>query len=110
VRDVLALLAEASMIYEAVQASRSGDPMVHRLLDFFTSSLEAHHLVSAAAPLANTAPADSWKWMASVIVMICSDADELADFEEAAQGIDFTLDDIRNLGRKRRRINDLSAR
>jgi hypothetical protein len=102
VRDVLALLAEASMIYEAVKASLSSEPMVHRLLEFFTSSLEAHHLVSAAAPLASTAPADSWKWMASVIVMICSDADELADFEEAAKGIDFTLDDIRNLGLKRR--------
>jgi hypothetical protein len=47
-----------------------------------------------ATPLTYTAPADSWKWMASVIVMICTDPDDLAAFEEMADRIDFTLDDI----------------
>ena len=101
VRDALALLAEAAMIYEAAKARLPGDPMVRRLLGFFTSSHEAHHWVCAAAPLAYTVPAESWKWMASVIVMICSDADNLATFEEVARGIDFTLDDIRNLALSR---------
>lgn len=101
VRDVLALLAEASMIYEAVKGSLHRDPMVRHLLDFFTSSPEAHHWVSAAAPLAYTAPAESWKWMSSVTVMICSDADDLTAFEEVARRIDFTLDDIRSLAVRR---------
>ena len=94
VRDVLALLAEASMIYEAAKVSLPSDPMMHHLLEFFTSSLEARHWVGAAAPLTHTAPAESWKWMASVIVIICNDADSLASFEKVAKGIDFTLDDI----------------
>jgi hypothetical protein len=97
VRDVLALLAEAAMIYKIARESIPDDPILRRLVDFFTSSYEAHIWVRAATPLAYTAPADSWGWMASLIVMICCDSDDLGSFEEMTQRVDFTLDDIRSL-------------
>jgi hypothetical protein len=34
--------------------------------------------------------------MAASIVTICSDVEDLADFEEMAERIDFTLDEIRD--------------
>lgn len=108
VRDVLALLAEAAMIYESVKEDLAGDPLVRRLLDFFTSSFEAHHWVCAAAPITYTTPAESWTWMASVIVMICSDVDDLATFEEVAKGINFTLEEIRNLTLRRPKNKTIS--
>jgi hypothetical protein len=94
VRDVLSLLAEAGIVYRAAKKRVPDDPMMRRLADFFTSSYKTHMYVRMATPLTYTAPADSWKWMASVIVMICTDPDGLVDFEEMANRIDFTLDDI----------------
>jgi len=85
VRDVLALLAEAAMIFRLTRKSIPDDPMMRRLVDFFTSSYETHHWVRAAAPLAYGTPADSWQWMASVIVMICGDLNDLGSFEENDQ-------------------------
>ena len=95
-RDTLALLAEAAMIYEAFRASLRADPMIRHLLDFFTSDIYANLWVRGAAPIAYTEPAESWKRMVASIVTICSDVEDLADFEKMAERIDFTLDEIRD--------------
>jgi hypothetical protein len=52
--------------------------------------------MTRARPSCFTEPAESWKHMAASIVTICSDVDDLIDFEEMADRIDFTLDDIRD--------------
>lgn len=100
VRDVLSLLAEAAMIYRITRKIIPDDPMIGRMTGFFTSSYETHIWVRAAAPLTYTTLADSWKWMASVITMICADRDDLASFEEMTSKLNFTLDDIRDLWRR----------
>jgi hypothetical protein len=97
VRDTLSLLAEAAMIYRATRDSIPEDQMVRRLIDFFTSSYETHLWVRAATPLSYTPLADSWKWMTSMIVMICSDPGDLESFQEMARRIDFTVCDLRGL-------------
>jgi hypothetical protein len=97
VRDTLSLLAEAAMIYRSTGGSIPEDQMVRRLRDFFTSSYETHLWVRAATPLSYTLLADSWKWMTSVIVMICSDPGDLESFQEMARRIDFTVGDLRGL-------------
>jgi hypothetical protein len=97
VRDTLSLLAEAAMIYRSTRDSIPEDQMVRRLIDFFTSSYETHVWVRAATPLSYTSLADSWKWMTSVIVMICSDPGDLESFQEMARRIDFTVGDLRGL-------------
>ncbi len=97
VRDTLSLLAEAAMIYRSTRDSIPEDQMVRRLIDFFTSSYETHVWVRAATPLSDTPLADSWKWMTSVIVMICSDPGDLESFQEMARRIDFTVGDLRGL-------------
>jgi hypothetical protein len=97
VRDTLSLLAEAAMIYRATRDSIPEDQMVRRLIDFFTSSYETHLWVCAATPLSYTPLADSWKWMTSMIVMICSDPGDLESFQEMARRIDFTVGDLRGL-------------
>jgi hypothetical protein len=97
VRDTLSLLAEASMIFRSTRDSVPEDQMVRRLIDFFTSSYETHVWVCAATPLSYTSLAGSWKWMTSMIVMICSDPGDLESFQEMAGRIDFTVDDLRAL-------------
>lgn len=100
VRDALALLAEAGMIYRMTKKSIPDDPMRLQLADFFKSSYQAHIWTRAATPLTYTTLADSWEWLASLIVMICCDPEDLGSFEEVARGIDFTLEDIRGLVRR----------
>ena len=95
-RDTLALLAGAAMIYETFKERLRNDPMIGRLLEFFTSDIYINLWVRWAAPIAFTEPAESWKRMAASIVTICSDVDDLVDFEEMADRIDFNLDDIRD--------------
>lgn len=95
-RDTLALLAEAAMIYETFKERLRNDAMIGRLLEFFTSDIYTNLWVRWAAPIAFTEPAESWKHMAASIVTICSDVDDLVDFEEMADRIDFNLDDIRD--------------
>ena len=96
-RDVLALLAEAAYILKITRKTIPDDPMIRRLVDFLTSSFMNHFWVSAAAPLAYTASADSWKRMASAIVMICGDPVNLGFFQKMTKEIDFTLDDIESI-------------
>jgi hypothetical protein len=96
-RDVLALLAEAAYIFKITRKTIPGDPMIRRLKDFLASSYMNHFWVRAAAPLAYTAPADSWKRMASAIVMICIEPIHLRTFQEMTEKIDFTLDDIESI-------------
>ena len=71
--------------------------MVRRLVDFFTSSYETHIWACAPTPLSYTPLADSGKWMASMIVMICSDPGDLGSFQEMGRRIDFTVGDLRAL-------------
>jgi hypothetical protein len=99
VRDTLALLAEAGMIYRATKSSPD-DPTRLKLAEFFKSSYQAHIWTRAATPLTYTTLADSWEWMASLIVMICCDPEDLDSFEEMASRINFTLEDIRGLVRR----------
>lgn len=102
VRDTLALLAEAGMIYRAMKKTIPEDPMRLKLTEFFKSSHQAHIWTRAATLLTYTTLADSWEWMASLIVMICCDPEDLGPFEEMTGGIDFTLEDIRGLVRRAR--------
>ena len=96
-RDVLALLAETAYILKITRKTIPDDPMIRRLVDFLTSSYMNHFWASAAAPLAHTAPANSWKRMASVIVMICSEPVHLNSFQKMTKEIDFTRDDIESI-------------
>ncbi|MGH9477583.1 MAG: hypothetical protein ACRD1C_14875 [Terriglobales bacterium] len=96
-RDVLALLAQAVATYWIYKDSFPDDPMIRRLVDFFSSSIQTHVWVRAAAPLAGSSPDYCWKWMSSMMVMICCDPDSLGSFEKTAKRIDFTQDDIENL-------------
>ena len=97
VRDVLALLAEAITVYRITKDNVPDDPMMRRLLDFFRSSEQTHVWVRAASTLAYSPPDYCWKWMASMIEMICCDPDELSSFEEMTKQIDFTQNDIEDL-------------
>lgn len=96
-RDVLALLAEAAHIFKITRKTIPDHPMIGRLRSFLTSSYMNYFWVRAAAPLAHTAPADSWKRMASAIVMICTEPAHLNTFQEMAKEIDFTQDDIESI-------------
>ena len=96
-RDVLALLAEAAYIFKITRKAIPDDPMIRRLKDFLASSFMNHFWVRTAAPLAYTAPPDSWKRMSSALVMICAEPVHLSTFQEMAKEIDFTLDDIESI-------------
>ncbi len=95
-RDTLALLAEANLIYESARETRHNDPRMHRLLEFFTSSMEAHLLVLAANRIARAPIADAWKVMAQAIVMYCPE-EQFATFDALDSKITFTVDDIRSI-------------
>jgi hypothetical protein len=96
IRDTLALLAEANLIYESARETRSDDPIMQRLLEFFTSSMEAHILVQAANLIARAPITEAWNVMAQVLVMYCPE-EQFATFNELASRITFTVDDIRSI-------------
>ena len=97
VRDVLVLLAEAVTTYWIYKDDYSDDPMISRLVDFFSSSIHTHVWIRAAAILAYTSHDYCWKWITEMIVMICCDPDNLSSFKEMARRIDFTQNDIEAL-------------
>jgi hypothetical protein len=94
IRDTLALLAEANLIYESAREARHDDQMMQRLLEFFTSSMEAHTLTCAANLIARAPIDEAWKVMAQIIIMYCPE-EQFATFDELASRITFTVDDIR---------------
>jgi hypothetical protein len=102
VRDVLSLLAEAATIYEATRERLPHGPATRRLLDFFASSNYANFLVRLSSLIARSPVDESWNMMAAGIVMVCSDPEQLSNFEEVARSIDFTSDDIRRIITKSR--------
>jgi hypothetical protein len=96
IRDTLALLAEANLIYESARETRRDHPMMQHLLEFFTSSMEAHLLVLAANLIARAPIAEAWKVMAQAVVMYCPEED-FATFDALHSKITFTVDDIRSV-------------
>lgn len=100
IRDTLALLAEANLIYESAREKRYDDPKMQRLLQFFTSSMEAHFLTCAANLIARAPIAEAWKVMAQIVIMYCPEQ-EFATLDKLYSKINFTVEDIRSIVSRR---------
>lgn len=69
-RDQLACVAEMGLLFESARGLEEAAPMVKRLMDAGTSSIEAHLILYGAAAIATTLNEGAWHRMAALTIMV----------------------------------------